>query len=151
MRLFFLSILMLTTACGYQPIFYGENKSINIGQIESNQENVIFFKIKNNLKRYQSNTNSEELINVYLDIDDKISITSKDNKGNPKTYEINVSVEITVEENKVIIGKKKFEEKFGYPKDNNKFNQRKYEKSLINDLTNKIIEDLNNYLFNLRA
>ena len=32
-----------------------------------------------------------------------------------------------------------------------KFNQRKYEKSLINDLTNKIIEDLNNYLFNLRA
>ncbi len=151
MRLFFLSILMLTTACGYQPIFYGENKSINIGQIESNQENVIFFKIKNNLKRYQSNTNSEELINVYLDIDDKISITSKDNKGNPKTYEINVSVEITVEENKVIIGKKKFEEKFGYPKDNNKFNQRKYEKNLINDLTNKIIEDLNSYLFNLRT
>ena len=142
---------MLTTACGYQPIFYGENKSINIGQIESNQENVIFFKIKNNLKRYQSNTNSEELINVYLDIDDKISITSKDNKGNPKTYEINVSVEITVEENKVIIGKKKFEEKFGYPKDNNKFNQRKYEKNLINDLTNKIIEDLNSYLFNLRT
>ena len=151
MRLFFLSILMLTTACGYQPIFYGENKSINIGQIESNQENVIFFKIKNNLKRYQSNTNSEELINVYLDIDDKISITSKDNKGNPKTYEINVRVEITDEENKVIIGKKKYEEKFGYPKDNNKFNQRKYEKNLINDLTNKIIEDLNSYLFNLRT
>lgn len=151
MRIFFLSILLLITACGYQPIFYGENKSINIGQIESNRENVIFFKIKNNLKRYQSDANSKDFINVYLDIDDKISITSKDNKGNPKTYELKVSVEIAVEKNKIIIGKKKFEEKFGYPKDNNKFNQRKYEKSLINDLTNKIIEDLNNYLFNLRA
>ena len=84
MRIFFLSILLLITACGYQPIFYGENKSINIGQIESNRENVIFFKIKNNLKKYQSDTNSKDFINVYLDIDDKISITSKDNKGNPK-------------------------------------------------------------------
>ena len=60
---------------------------------------------------------------------------------------INVNIEI-IQKNGIIF-KKLFSENFCYSNNENKFDLKQYEKSIEKNLTNKIIENINTYLFSL--
>ena len=69
-------------------------------------------------------------------------ISSKDTKGNPKTFNINVTVNVTFIDNENIERNKSFVENINYNNDENKFSLKKYENSLIENLTDKIVDNL---------
>ncbi|RPG03623.1 MAG: hypothetical protein CBE06_001630 [Pelagibacteraceae bacterium TMED246] len=145
-KIVIIGLFTLIIGCGYQPIFNDQTDKFSIKTITSNNENTIFFKIKNNLKRYiddQNNTNTYDLI---ISSNSNILTKSKDKKGNPQTYEIVVVVKVDVYKKQTSFSGREFKEIFSYPRNENKYNQKQYEKSLISDLTDKIIQDINSYL-----
>ena len=67
-------------------------------------------------------------------------------QGNPKTFNISVIANVTFIDNKNIEINKGFIENINYNNDENKFRLKQYEKSLIENLTEKIIDNLLIYL-----
>ena len=137
-------IITLTNCGGYEPIYSSKTSNFNIISIEIDENNEINSKIKNSLKIF-SNNDFEKKIYIKISSKKVISITSKDSKGDPKTYNMSVNLNLEINEN----GTKKskvFTENFGYNNKENKFNLKKYEKNIQDNLTEKIIENITLYL-----
>ena len=145
-KIVIICLFTLIIGCGYQPIFNDRTDKFSIKTITSNNENTIFFKIKNNLKRYIDDQNNVNTYDLIISSNSNRLTKSKDKKGNPQTYEIVVVVKVDVYKKQTSFSSREFKEIFSYPRNENKYNQKQYEKSLISDLTNKIIQDINSYL-----
>ena len=71
---------------------------------------------------------------------------TKDKQGNPNTFNIIVSVKLTLTNNKNIIETKVFSESISYDNSENKFSLKRYENSLKENLTDRIVDNLLIYL-----
>ena len=71
----------------------------------------------------------------------KVNETSKDKKGQIKSYKSKIVVNLTIKNNKNIIKYKTFSEEFTYNNKDNKFELVEYQENIKENLINKIIED----------
>jgi len=137
-------IITLTNCGGYKSIYSSKTNNLNITSIEIDENNEVNSKIKNSLKIF-SNNDSEKKILIKINSKKTIAITSKDSKGDPKTYAMTIDFNLEINQN----GTKKsknFTESYGYNNKSNKFDLKIYEKNIQNNLTNKIIENITLYL-----
>ena len=138
---FFLIFLFLTQ-CGYETIYSSKNIKFNIKEIKIENNLDIGRQIKNRLEVFSSDSPNNESyileINSYFDK----TTASKDKQGNPKTFNINVTVNVKFIDNENIERNKSFVENINYNNDENKFSLKQYENSLIENLTEKIIDNL---------
>ncbi len=137
-------IITITSCGGYKSIYSSKIQNFNIISIETDEYNKINSKVKNSLKLF-SNNSSKNIINVKIKSKKTISITSKNSKGDPKTYSMNINLNLEIDKN----GTKKikiFNESFEYNTKSNKFDLKKYERNVQNNLTEKIIENITLYL-----
>ena len=145
-KIFFLTIFIFLSQCGYQTIYSNKNSNFNIVEIKIINDQNIGRQIKNRLSVLSNaNKNSD---NYYLEIDSKFEKTtaSKDKQGNPNTFNIIVSVRLTLSNNKNLRETKVFSESISYDNSENKFSLKRYENSLKENLTEKIIDNLLIYL-----
>ena len=86
------------TSCGYSPIFSQKEKMFSIAEINSSGDKKLN-KIINKKLNFYKNSNSEK--NIYLKINTELSkkIASRDQKGNPKTYRIQIISKISAKDN----------------------------------------------------
>ncbi len=145
-KIFFLTIFIFLSQCGYQTIYSNKNSNFNIVEIKIINDQNIGRQIKNRLSVLSNaNKNSD---NYYLEIDSKFEKTtaSKDKQGNPNTFNIIVSVRLTLSNNKNIRETKVFSESISYDNSENKFSLKRYENSLKENLTDRIVDNLLIYL-----
>ena len=81
---------------------------------------------------------------VNTDVNKKIS--SKNSKGNAKTFELTVSTNTNIQDEKGNIKEKLFSKSVNYKNNNNKFDLKKYENQSSEALINKISEEIIIYL-----
>ena len=144
----FFILFLFITSCGFNPIYINKKDSFSISAISSEGDKKISFKIKNSLKRYLGLTDKMNSYKINISSEKTTRISSKDQKGNPKTFEVRILVLLLTEvENETY--KKKFVETFNYQNQPNKFNLKNYENEIIDNLSEKIILEINEYLFNL--
>ena len=140
--IFFFLIFLFLNQCGYETIYSSKNIKFNIKEIKIENNLDIGRQIKNRLEIFSSDSTSNE--NYFLEINsyfDKTT-TSKDKQGNPKTFNINVTVNVKFIDNENIERNKSFAESINYNNDENKFSLKQYENSLIENLTEKITDNL---------
>ena len=145
-KIFFLTIFIFLAQCGYQTIYSNKNSNFNIVEIKIVNDQNIGRQIKNRLNILSNaNINSD---NYYLEIDSKFEKTtaSKDKQGNPNTFNLIVSVKLTLTNNKNIKETKVFSEGISYDNSENKFSLKRYENSLKENLTERIVDNLLIYL-----
>ena len=106
------------------------------------------YKIKNRLSKYVGVQNKLHSFKILLGTNKIIRTTSKDEMGNPKTFEIQIAAKLVVEE-KNNTYKKEFVETFTYQNKQNKFDLKKYENEILDNLNEKIILEIDEYLANL--
>jgi len=144
-KIFFFTILVFLTQCGYQTIYSNKNLNFSVTEIKILNDQNIGRQIKNRLDAMNNNTNAD---NLNLQIDSKFEKTtaSKDKQGNPNVFNLSINVKINVTSEGGVEQSKVFSEAVNYNNSENKFNLKKYEDSLKENLTEKIIEDLLIYL-----
>ena len=149
-KLFILSLIFLYSCSGYSPLF---SKKINFkfNSIEFEGEKRLNQIIYRNIKNLE-NTNYDEinLIDVKMKTEKVRKIHSKDSKGNPDKYkmEIKSNLEIKFGDNKVY--KKDFNVSEMYDDFDSQFEQNKYEKT-IRILTERLSEKIIIYLRTLNS
>ncbi len=133
---------MLLTNCGFQPIYNSKNNNFQIIEIKNRNENRNSFSIENMV---MSLSNKDALRKFKLEIDYKQSYKTilKDNKGDPSKKKLSIIVNLKVKnEEGNILTNRNFNEEFNYDVQSDKFNMSQYENNIINNLNNKISNDI---------
>jgi hypothetical protein len=149
MKNFKLNYLILffffTVSCGYQPLYSNKAANFHITKINIVGNEKVNKALINRLELYKDNNNNNK---IELEIDSKINktTTSKDTKGNPKTFRIEIISQVKVIDGKKIDLTKTFSRSANYNNESNKFELKQYEENLKTNLTDKIYKDIVGYL-----
>ena len=140
---------LLLLSCGYKPIFSSNKANFSITEIKLFGKINIGSKIKKNLNIYKNAENKSIFYSLEINADQKQNVISKDAKGDPKIFEMQISIDLTILENNKIKNKKNFKESFTYNNSTNKFDLKQYEKNIEDNLIKKIITKITLYLYSI--
>ena len=140
---------LLLLSCGYKPIFSSSKANFSITEIKLFGDLKVGSKIKKNLNIYKNAENKSIFYSVEINSDQKKNVVSKDAKGNPKIFKMQISVDLTILENNKFKNKKKFEESFSYNNSTDKFSLNQYEKNIEDNLIEKIVAKIIIYLYSI--
>ena len=143
----FLSFLLLTS-CGYQPIFSSISSNFLIEEIIHDKNDKISLKIKNRLNYLTLTKNYTKVIKLKLKSEKKIVISSKDSKGDPLVYKMIISSNLQIYSDEQIVTEKNISKNFSYKNISNKFDLKNYEKTIEENLIDRIKEDIIFILYN---
>ena len=141
----FLSIIILSimlTNCGFKPIYGSKRTNFEIIEFKNKNEIKNSFTIEQTIMSI-SNQEAKRKIKLEIDYKKAISTVLKDNKGNPSKNKLSINVDLKVKnerDNVLVI--KSFNEEFNYDVQSNKFNMSQYVNNLIDNLNNKISDDI---------
>ena len=128
--------------CGFKPIYNSKNSNFQIIEIKNENENKNSFFIENTI---MSLSNKDALNKLKLEIvyDQSLTTVLKDSKGDPSKKKISVIVNLKIKnERDKLLSTKNFNEEFSYDVQSDKFNMSQYEDNIINNLNNKISNDI---------
>ena len=145
-KIILITLLFFQFACGYKIANNIDSYKFNISKYELKGERKINNILERNFKRLQKNSGSKKKFNIKSYSSINKSITSKNTSGDALTYEMGVFVEITLSKDNSLIKKINFEEKTDYNSNSSKFELKQYENILLQDLTDLIVLNINNYL-----
>jgi RecJ-like exonuclease len=149
MKIFKLNYLILSfffiVSCGYQPLYSNKTTNFYIYKINSFGNEKVNKALINRLEIYKDKNSNKK---IELEINSKINktTTSKDTKGNPKTFRIEIILQIKVIKDEKINLDKIFSKSTNYNNSSKKFELKKYEENLKINLIDKISEDIIGYL-----
>jgi len=129
--LFFLS-------CGYTPIFSKKDVNFNIENIKFLGDKDVKEKINHSLSNYRNKSNKEKKVSLIVNSSKKISVASKNSKGEAQTNRISIEVivKIILSENNFIV--KNFSKSSIYTIIDRKSEQKLIENKLTENLSNEV-------------
>ena len=146
--------LLLLLSCGYEAIYSAKkidsNYNFSINTINLIGDNKVNQLLKNKLKKNLNKEKKSTELNLNLNSRIEKTITSKDKKGNAKRFSIKVIINLEVYESEILKGKANFDENFEYNNRSNKFDLKKYEKNIQDNLTTKLSAEIIRYLNSIR-
>ncbi len=132
---------MLISACGYQPLYNINEDKFLFKELQLSGDKKINRKIISSLKIKENQTKESNTIFI-IESDKNITETSKDSRGQPETYRMNVVIKLIIKDPDKVIKTKIFKEDFSYDNRDNKYDLLNYQNDIENNLVNKIIEDI---------
>tara|TARA_Y100000590_G_scaffold388468_1_gene462836 strand:- start:4135 stop:4593 length:459 start_codon:yes stop_codon:yes gene_type:complete len=138
-------ILFFLSGCGYTPIYSSKNYDFSILKLESIGNSKLNKIIVSNLSQYR-NVNAEKNLNLVISSNLQKKISSKDSKGDPKTFRLFVNAKIIIKDLDKTIKEKDFSKTVDYNNRNKKSELKKYENELAKNLAEKISEEIITYL-----
>jgi len=145
----FLFIYFLIIGCGYQPIFSEKKINFGIKNLVYDKNKKVDLSINKNLKNYRNLENKNKTLDLeILSKTNKIT-TSLDDRGDPKSFRLEIEVNTIVKDVNDETYQKKFNKSQDYNNNTNKFDLKKYENSIRENLINKITEEIIVYILSL--
>ena len=141
-----LAMFIFLVSCNYKPILSSTETSFSINKIEFLKKNKINSKLKNQLSIYQKNKNKSNFYDLIIDVSKNKKVSLRDAAGDPKMFIVTISVSIDISKNNNSIGNKIFFENFSYNNYKNKFDLNLHEKTIENNIINKLAEKIISYL-----
>ena len=142
LKIIYILVFIIISGCGYQAIYGTKDINLRVEEIKLTGNNNLNKIIDNYFNFYKNNKNYSKIINVQIDSSMKKEISSKDRKGNAKTFKLSVSVKLDIIKNEKIIKTKIFNKSSNYKSLDNKFDLNQYEGNLINNLVHDIWQDI---------
>ena len=140
-----LSFLIFIVGCGYTPLLNVKNINFYISEIKFNGDKNINKYIKDNLERHLNYVDGAigYDLEIYSSYDKNIS--NRDQAGNPKNYDLSISVNIVYKslDEKIY---KTYNKNISLATQSKKIEEKELETKYKKDLSNKISEEIIFYL-----
>ena len=142
----YLIIFIFFISCGYTPIYQTDQISkFKLEIINHSGDKKIGRDLLNNLQRFKEKI-SNEIFDLYLKSEKRESIVSKDKKGNPSSYKIELEINLDlIDKNNDKKFSKKFIKQTTYNSIDDNFKLNRYKKKLEKNLTSQILQEINNF------
>ena len=145
-----LLLLLLLSSCGYEAIYSKKNSTnydFSISELSFVGDRTINLKIKEKLDNYAQGKRAKDFILRISSTSEK-TILSKDTAGDATSFKNTISINVEVLMNNKFKNDFIILESFNYNNVSNKFNLKKYEEEIKNNLaeaaTDKLIFKLSN-------
>ena len=145
-----LILLLLLSSCGYEAIYSKKNSSnyvFSISDLSFVGDKTVNLKIKEKLNNYAQNKKDKDFILKISSTSEKI-ILSKNTAGDATSFKNSISINVEALMNNKFKINFVISESFNYNNISNKFNLKKYEKEIKNNLaetaSDKLIFKLSN-------
>ena len=135
-------ILIFLNNCGYTPIYSKKSQNFNINKINTFGKKNANKILINKLKIYKNNPDANKSFNILINSKSSKTTISKDKKGNPTQFSMALDIDIKITDNFNNEIKKTFSENSTYDNSENKFDLRKYEDNLIENMSEKIFSEI---------
>tara|TARA_B100000989_G_scaffold210384_1_gene159578 strand:+ start:1356 stop:1823 length:468 start_codon:yes stop_codon:yes gene_type:complete len=142
----YLIIFIFFVSCGYSPIYKTEQISkFKLETINHSGDKKIGIQLLKNLENFKDR-NSSNIFDVYLTSIKEESVVSKNKKGDPSSYKIELEINLDLISR---YNDKKFSKKFKkgaiYNSMENSFELNRYKIKLEKNLTSQILQEINNF------
>tara|TARA_B100001758_G_C18295744_1_gene549541 strand:+ start:16 stop:474 length:459 start_codon:yes stop_codon:yes gene_type:complete len=141
----FLIILFFISGCGYNPIFSNKDNNFSIYELSLSGNNKLNKIISGKLNNYKG-SNNPKMFSIQLETNLIKEVASKDTKGNPTTYRINLKTDVIVKDGEGNIKNKLFYKSIDYNNKDNKSSLKKFENETSKNLAEKISDEIIIYL-----
>jgi len=151
-----LSILtfFLLLGCGFEPMYsekkIDSNYNFTIESIGFSGNNSINQYLKNNLLSYTNKKNKEIKYDLVIDSSFVKTITSKNKKGNPEIFAIEITIYLEIYKAESLINQNTLKENFEYKNKSSRFELKQYEESIKENLTSKLSRDIIERLYSIK-
>ena len=137
-------------ACSYKPIFLEESYDFQIKEVFVTGEEDINKIIQNRLKFIKkSEDKGKKNYTVEITSSKKRDILSKDSKGDPLKFEMNILVNYKIMSNNKMVLNNQIEKNNIYNNDSNQFKLEQTEDIIIKNLTESISDTIISSIINL--
>ena len=140
-----LILLFLLSGCGYSPIFSNKNSNFSIYELSASGNNKLNKIISSRLNNFKG-SDSDKKYSIKIETTLNKEISSKDSKGNPKSYRISLISNILVKDLNGVIKNKSFSKSVDYNNKGDKSDLKKYENETSKNLADKISDEIIIYL-----
>tara|TARA_B100001741_G_C16463845_1_gene556527 strand:- start:589 stop:1047 length:459 start_codon:yes stop_codon:yes gene_type:complete len=140
-----LILLFFLSGCSYSPIFSNKNSNFSIYELSASGNNKLNKIISSRLNNYKG-SDSAKKYSITIETNLNKEISSKDSKGNPKSYRINILSNILVKDLNGNIKNKSFSKSVDYNNRSDKSDLKKYENETSKNLADKISDEIIIYL-----
>ena len=140
-----ITLLIFTVSCGYEPLFSKKNliknSNFSIDKISFIGDRDVNIKIKQLLVTFSTIKKDK---NFTLEIDSKVvkTIIAKDIKGDPSQFNLDIKTIVQLDLEGDPLEKITFNENFKYNNKQDKFEIKRYEREIKQNLAEKISDDL---------
>ena len=141
----FLIILFFISGCGYNPIFSNKDNNFSIYELSLSGNNKLNKIISGKLNNYKG-SNNPKMFSIQLETNLIKEVASKDAKGNPTTYRINLKTDVIVKDGEGNIKNKLFYKSIDYNNKDNKSSLKKFENETSKNLAEKVSDEIIIYL-----
>ena len=146
-KTFLLSLAFLFfSSCGYSQIYSSKNLNFSINNIEKDN-NLLNNRFAEMIQGI-GDENNENKINISIESNKKLEIKSKDSKGNPLIYQLNIFLKIKILD-PINPKEKEFIEDTSFNNNDDKFELSNYQAELEEILIRKLVEQTIVYLSSL--
>ena len=143
-KIFLLVGIFFLSSCGFKPIYSSKGQNFTLGNVNLVGDKKLVKYFETRIKRFKGESDKKYDLDVKLDI--AKNIVSKDKKGDPSIFSIQVSLKMILKQSNKPDKSKTFVQNTNYNNITNKFDLKKHERSLEKQLINKIIEDFIFYI-----
>jgi len=144
-KIFLVFCFFLVTNCGFQPILIKSNYNFSIDVESSLGSERVNNQIKNSLKNLNGSINYK----ISIISNEQTNTISKDSKGDPSILEIVLNLNYKVKKDNKILLNKNLVQRSTYNNISDKFELRKSEEILIENLTENLIQEIISSISNL--
>ena len=140
-----LILLFFIPGCGYTPIFSSKDNNFSIYELSVSGNGKLNKIIIGKLNYYKGSAGSK-IFSVSMETYLNKEVASRDSKGNPKTYRINLGSNVSIKDSNGNINKKLFSKSIDYNNKSNKSELKKYENETSKNLAEQISDEIIIYL-----
>ena len=149
-KIILITFILASASCSYKPIFSEKNYNFQIDEINLSGDKDISKVIDRKLTMIRKSQNSDKKkFSVIINSIKNKKIISNDSKGDPLKFEINILVDYRILENGEIILEREIEKSNVYNNKSDKFELDRNEKTIINNLSEKISDNIISSIINL--
>ena len=147
-KILLIFLFLVTTSCGYESIYLDSgNSNFNITESEFVGDGEINKVIRERLSKKKEESIANKDYSIKIISQTTKEVRSKDAKGKPDLFKMVVEVKIIVNSKDI---EKNYEKVFlgnsTYRNSTNKFSLAEYEKIIKNNIANRIVNSIKNYL-----
>ena len=143
-KIFTLLLLLFLTSCGYEAMHSKKNTinyDFSISEINSIGDREVNKKVKARLNNYTLDKKNKNFI-LKISSNSKKEILAKDTLGNATSFQKTIVMNVEVLMNNKFKNSFMIVENFNYNNNSNKFDLRKYEKEIKDNLTETAVNKL---------
>ena len=144
-----LFLLFGITSCSYKPIFLEKNYDFQVREISLTGDKDINRTIQNKLKFIKNDQNNKKNYNINIKSTKKTEIVSKESKGDPVKFEINILVMYKIISGNNTLLDTKIEKKNIYNNDSDPFKLEQTENIILQNLSENVGDAIISSIINL--